>query len=30
MDVVGTKLIYANWIDGIESEGLKVEQDLKY
>jgi len=29
MDFVGSKLIYTNWIDGIEHEGLKIEQDLK-
>gem|GEM_PF-3446179 len=28
MDFVGSKLIYANWIDGVEHEGLKFEQDI--
>jgi len=28
MDFVGSKMIYANWIDGVEHEGLKFEQDL--
>ena len=26
----GTKLLYANWVDGTEHRGLKIEQDLKY
>lgn len=26
----GTKLLYANWIDGIEHHGIKIEQDLKH
>lgn len=29
MDFVWSKLIYANRIDGVEHEGLKIEQDLK-
>ncbi|MEI8009330.1 MAG: hypothetical protein WCI00_08455 [bacterium] len=28
MDFVGSKLIYSNWIDGIEHEGVKIEQDI--
>jgi hypothetical protein len=28
-EFVGAKLIYANRIDGIEHEGLKIEQDMK-
>ena len=28
MEFMGSKLIYTNWIDGVEHEGLKVEQDL--
>jgi len=27
---LGTKLIYANRIDGIQNQGIHVEQDLKY
>ena len=26
----GTKLLYANWIDGTQHQGLQIEQDLKY
>jgi hypothetical protein len=26
---MGSKLIYANWIDGVEYEGIKFEQDIK-
>ena len=29
MEFVGSKLIYANRIDGVEHEGLKIEQDMK-
>ena len=28
MDFVGSKLIYSNWVDGVEHEGLKLEQDI--
>lgn len=30
MEFVGSKLIYANWVDGIEYQGLKFEQDLNH
>ncbi len=29
MDFIGSKLIYANRIDGVEYEGLRIEQDLR-
>ncbi len=29
LDAVGSKLIYANWIDGVEYEWIKIEQDLE-
>lgn len=29
LEFVWSKLIYLNWIDGIEYEGLKIEQDLE-
>lgn len=29
MEFMGSKMIYANRIDGIENEGLKIEQDLE-
>ncbi|MFA6255785.1 MAG: hypothetical protein WC606_01255 [Candidatus Absconditabacterales bacterium] len=29
IEFMGSKLIYANWIDGVEYEGIKFEQDIK-
>lgn len=29
IDFVWSKIIYLNWIDGVENEGLKFEQDLE-
>jgi hypothetical protein len=29
MEFMDSKLIYTNWIDGVEHEGIKIEQDLK-
>jgi hypothetical protein len=28
LEFVGSKIIYMNWVDGVEYEGLKIEQDL--
>jgi len=29
MEFLGSKLIYLNWVDGVEYEGVKFEQDLE-
>jgi hypothetical protein len=29
LEFVGSKIIYMNWVDGVEYEGLKCEQDLE-
>lgn len=30
LDFVGSKIVYANWVDGVEHEGVRFEQDLQH